>query len=134
MGHLEHADIVYYVRLLVHQLLLLLGLHDLYSLGLNQKLPLIINLIGLGYLIRCRLSRLLLDDSLRNQIVLDGIQGKPRVAPNRLVIAKHWLVNLLQQDSYFRITEAHHTSLKVLYRHIRHLFDLLAVQLIILIE
>ena len=57
---LEHADIVDDVRLQVHQLILLLGLHDLHRLRLNHELPLTVDLCDLGCLVRRRLQSLLL--------------------------------------------------------------------------
>lgn len=103
-------------------------------MGLNDKGTLLRNLFGLCALLRRHLHCLLLDNLLRNQVVAHCRRLKFVVHRDFFVFTEHGLLHLLVKDFDFRIAELHHVAFELLGSDLTPLLDLLARDLIHLIE
>ena len=130
----EHGNVAHHVGLQVHELVLLLRLHDLDDVHLTDGLALPGNLLCLLRLVFGRLNRLLFDLFLRNEIAADLVARVLRINFDFLVGSEHRLVGFFQKHFYLRVTKLHHGTFKLFLRHLSNTQDLLARKLLLVIK
>ena len=100
---LEHSDISDNISLKILETVLFLCLHDLDSMGLNNELTLLLNLLLMCLLLSCRRYGLLLESLDWDDVHLNHFRCKLLVDLDLFILSKDWLVNLLLEHFNIRV-------------------------------